>query len=92
VGGPVLTFTVTNFDNDQGFRPGYEADKATNSAGESLIEELATPQFVKNKSISRGELNKKMSDQKQKWLDIINDPSVHPKRKKLAQQRLDRVT
>ncbi len=82
---------VTDFDSEYGFRPGYEADKATNSAGESLIEELATPQFVKNKSISRADHNKKMSDYVKNIKDVLSDPSISDFKRKVYQSKLDRV-
>jgi len=83
---------VTSFDSEYGFKPGYEADKATNSAGESLIEELATPQFVKTKSISGKQHRDDMGADKKKWTDILNDPASSDRRKMMAKSHIKRIT
>lgn len=83
---------VTAFDSEYGFKPGYEADKKSNSAGESLIEELATPAFVKTKSITRAEVKSKRSADKQKWQDVLNDPNSSERRKMMATSHLKRIS
>lgn len=82
---------ATAFDDEQGFKAGYESDGATYRAGEALLDELNNPQFTKTKSISRSEADSRMRAYVKDIQDALSDPNISDFKKKIYKEKLSRV-
>lgn len=86
---------VTEFDSEQGFKPGYDTSSDVESTTEDLLDELNNPVFVKAKKRSVDDARKEMDTEakarNKKLMALLNDPNANPKAKKAAEFALKKM-
>ncbi len=82
---------VTAFDDEQGFKAGYDVDSDVLDATENLLGVLNNPAFVKNKSITGKQHREEMRAYVEKIKSALEDPSMSEYKKKIYRSKLAKV-